>query len=123
MSNFEDKQLACRDCGKEFVWTAGEQEFFAQKGFQNAPTRCQDCRRSNKARVQDRGGRREMFQITCSDCGKQGEVPFQPKDPSSPVYCAECFRNRSVARGGRPETGASDDNAPVEENNDEQIAA
>jgi CxxC-x17-CxxC domain-containing protein len=89
--NFQDKQLVCKDCSKEFVWTAGEQQFFAQKGFQNSPTRCPDCRRANKQR---QAGPRQMFNITCSDCGKQGEVPFQPRDPSSPVYCADCFRAR-----------------------------
>lgn len=46
----EDITLACRDCGKEFVFTKGEQEFYKEKGFENQPTRCPDCRRANKAR-------------------------------------------------------------------------
>lgn len=46
----EDKTLVCKDCGKEFVWTAGEQEFYAAKGFTNAPVRCPECRKANKAR-------------------------------------------------------------------------
>lgn len=91
-TQFQDKQMVCKDCGKEFVWTAGEQAFFAQKGFQNAPTRCPEDRRANKAQRQS--APRQMFSITCSDCGKQGEVPFQPRDPNAPVYCADCFRNR-----------------------------
>ncbi len=95
-TSFEDKQMVCKDCSKEFVWTAGEQEFFAQKGFQNSPTRCPDCRRANKMQRQAGGGRRQVnyYTITCSDCGKEGQVPFQPRDPNSPVYCADCFRNR-----------------------------
>lgn len=48
----EDKTLVCKDCSKEFVWTVGEQEFYAQKGFENEPTRCPDCRRANKMRRQ-----------------------------------------------------------------------
>lgn len=59
----EDKTLVCKDCGREFVWTVGEQEFYAQKGFENEPTRCPECRRANKMRNrnsrpdQDRRGR------------------------------------------------------------------
>ncbi len=58
----EDKTLVCKDCGREFVWTVGEQEFYAQKGFENEPTRCPDCRRANKMKRQsdrqsDRRGR------------------------------------------------------------------
>jgi len=58
----EDKTLICKDCGREFVWTVGEQEFYAQKGFENEPTRCPDCRRANKMKRQqerqsDRRGR------------------------------------------------------------------
>ena len=37
---FQDKTLTCKECGNEFVFTAGEQEFYAEKGFQNEPQRC-----------------------------------------------------------------------------------
>ncbi len=47
--SYADKPLTCRDCGVDFVFTAGEQEFYAQKGFTNEPTRCPACRRSRKA--------------------------------------------------------------------------
>jgi DNA-directed RNA polymerase subunit RPC12/RpoP len=40
---FEDKVLICADCGREFIWTAGEQEFYAERGFQNEPKRCPEC--------------------------------------------------------------------------------
>ncbi len=43
-----DKTLVCKDCGKEFVFTAGEQEFYKEKGFTNEPTRCKDCRIARK---------------------------------------------------------------------------
>ena len=46
---YQDKTLVCRDCGAEFVFTAGEQEFYAEKGFQNEPTRCKECRTARKA--------------------------------------------------------------------------
>jgi CxxC-x17-CxxC domain-containing protein len=46
--SYADKTLACRDCGTAFVFTAGEQEFYAQKGFTNEPTRCPSCRAARK---------------------------------------------------------------------------
>ena len=48
MSRFSDKTLACRDCGKEFAFTAGEQEFYETRGF-SEPSRCPDCRAARKA--------------------------------------------------------------------------
>lgn len=84
---FEDKILTCKDCGAEFTFTAGEQEFYAEKGFQNEPSRCKECRiaRKNAAR-----GEREMFTTTCAACGGEAQVPFKPKN-DKPVYCSECF--------------------------------
>lgn len=45
----EDKKIICKDCGKEFVFTVGEQEFFKEKGFENDPVRCPECRRIRKS--------------------------------------------------------------------------
>ena len=45
---FEDKTLICQDCEREFVFTAGEQEFYAEKGFENEPKRCKDCRQNRR---------------------------------------------------------------------------
>mmetsp|Transcript_35551 Transcript_35551/g.36230 ORF Transcript_35551/g.36230 Transcript_35551/m.36230 type:complete len:127 (+) Transcript_35551:122-502(+) len=57
-SNFEDKTLACKDCGADWVFSAGEQEFYNEKGFENEPGRCKDCRRKKKdARVRRSRGR------------------------------------------------------------------
>ena len=83
----EDKTLVCKECGKEFVFTAGEQEFYAEKGFQNEPQRCKACRdkRKNAGRVP-----KEMFTCVCAYCGKDAKVPFQPSN-DRPVYCSECF--------------------------------
>ena len=95
----QDKTLTCKDCGKEFTWTASEQEFYQSKGFQNEPLRCPDCRRAKKARMEggqhgggDRGPR-QMFEITCANCGKTDQVPFQPRG-DRPVLCADCFRKQ-----------------------------
>lgn len=87
--DFQDKNLTCKDCGKEFAWSAGEQKFYQDKGLQNAPSRCPDCRKQMKEKKTNR----EMFPITCKECGKPGEVPFEPKDPND-VLCAECFSAR-----------------------------
>ena len=64
---FEDKTLVCKDCGKEFVWTAGEQEFYASRGFENQPQRCKACRDARKNAVR---GERQMFDAVCASCGK-----------------------------------------------------
>lgn len=45
---YEDKTLVCKECGNEFVFTAGEQEFYAEKGFVNEPQRCKACRQARK---------------------------------------------------------------------------
>ena len=75
---YEDKTLVCKECGKEFVFTAGEQEFYAERGFQNEA-------RKNAAR-----GPREYFTAVCAACGGEAKVPFEPKS-DRPVYCSECF--------------------------------
>ena len=88
---FEDKTLVCRDCGKEFVFTAGEQAFYAEKGFQNEPTRCKSCRDARKAsRATNNGEAREMYETVCAECGRPTRVPFIPKN-DRPIYCSECF--------------------------------
>jgi CxxC-x17-CxxC domain-containing protein len=119
MSVYTDKTLTCRDCGTQFVFTSGEQEFHASKGFTNPPGRCPDCRAARKAsqgaysssggysvgeRVGysgDYGGyrerpRRQMYPAVCAQCGKDTEVPFQPTG-IKPVYCTSCFQSQ---RGG-----------------------
>lgn len=96
-----DKNLSCRDCGAEFVFSASEQEFYASKGFENEPSRCPTCRSARKAqnggnrggRMSDRG-ERQMFTTTCSSCGKPAEVPFRPSG-DKPVYCRDCFQPRN----------------------------
>src|SRR5579859_4764276 len=116
-----DTTLTCRDCGQAFTFTSGEQDFYASRGF-SEPSRCPDCRAARKAQ-RDGGsygggggygssygggygsggggrGQREMFSATCSSCGKEAQVPFQPST-DKPVYCSDCFQQRGGgSRGG-----------------------
>jgi CxxC-x17-CxxC domain-containing protein len=120
-----DTTLTCRDCGQAFTFTSGEQDFYASRGF-SEPTRCADCRAARKSQ-RDGGssygggygsstsygggggggyssgggrGQREMFSATCSSCGKEAQVPFQPSG-DKPVYCSDCFQQRGGGnRGG-----------------------
>ncbi len=87
-----DKTLTCRECGGQFVFTAGEQEFYRSRGLLNEPGRCPTCR---TARRQARGGRsdraeRQMYPAVCATCGSETQVPFQPRQ-DRPVYCSDCF--------------------------------
>lgn len=94
---YQDRTLTCRDCGAEFIFSASEQEFFAEKGFTNDPGRCPECRevRKQQNRRGDRNsyGRQDrmMYPAVCATCGKQTEVPFQPRE-DRPVYCRDCYR-------------------------------
>jgi len=105
---FQDRTLTCRDCGQQFVFTSGEQEFYQSRGLVNDPSRCPECRRAHKqaggggfgaGRGYGGGGRapREMHPAVCSNCGKETQVPFQPRG-DKPVYCSDCFE---TVRGGR----------------------
>ena len=88
---YEDRTMVCKDCGADFVFTAGEQEFYAEKGFQNEPTRCKECRQARKANRAANSG--ESFETTCAACGAPTRVPFIPKN-DRPIYCSECFAAR-----------------------------
>ena len=96
---FQDKTLTCVDCGQAFVFTAGEQEFFAQKGFQNEPKRCKGCKSAKRSAAGGSGagtgpaGPRELHEVTCSSCGQKTTVPFKPT-LDRPVYCRTCFQER-----------------------------
>ena len=84
---YEDKTLVCVDCGNEFVFTAGEQEFYAEKGLTNEPKRCKDCRTERKNATRRE---RVMYTSVCAVCGGEAKIPFEPKE-GRPVYCSECF--------------------------------
>jgi CxxC-x17-CxxC domain-containing protein len=116
--SYADRILTCRDCGQGFTFTVGEQEFFAAKGFENEPSRCPDCRAVRKASRGEGGGsygggyssggygrqERQMYSATCSTCGQEARVPFQPRG-DKPVYCSDCFRSRQPSYSGSSRGG------------------
>ncbi len=114
---YSDRVLSCKDCGSDFVFTAGEQEFYASRGFENLPSRCPSCRAARRAHQGsssaggygrsssfESGGQstrrvaREMHPAVCSSCGKDTEVPFVPRG-DKPVYCSDCFTQVRAQRG------------------------
>ena len=88
--DFQDKTLVCRDCGTSFVFTAGEQGFYLEKGLLNEPQRCPNCRANRRRERTNATANRESSVITCASCGKEAEVPFVPR-LDRPVYCGDCF--------------------------------
>ena len=105
----EDKVLKCRDCGEEFTFTAGEQAFYKERGFQHEPTRCRRCRDEKKRLGATGGGgtmpspapvssTREFHDAVCTSCGTPTQVPFRPT-PGKPVYCRECFQAVRFPKG------------------------
>ena len=110
---FDDRTLTCAECGTEFVFTSGEQQYYAERGFRNDPKRCEACRvvrRTDMARRRepaDAGGaakanapQRQMYPAVCAECGQQTEVPFEPRG-IRPVYCSNCFTRQRNAQQGR----------------------
>ncbi len=95
---YEDKTLVCKECGNEFIFTQGEQEFYAEKGFTNEPQRCKACRDARKA-ASRQSQEREMFIATCASCGGEARVPFRPSE-GRPVYCSECFAKMKAESEG-----------------------
>jgi CxxC-x17-CxxC domain-containing protein len=92
--SFQDKTLTCSDCGQAFTFSADEQEFFHSKGYTNEPKRCLSCRQARKSERYGSSGysnRRQMYPAVCAECGKETEVPFEPRG-DKPVYCSDCYR-------------------------------
>jgi CxxC-x17-CxxC domain-containing protein len=119
-----DRTLTCRDCGQEFVFTAGEQDFYTQRGF-SEPQRCNDCRAARKTQRTGAGGSggysssggysgggggsnygssssyddgapRAPRQLFPATCSECGQATEVPFNPTpgKPVYCRDCFQNR-----------------------------
>lgn len=126
--DFQDRPLQCLDCKNEFIFTAGEQEFYERKGFKEIPKRCKPCRDARKTRRGSDGmgggggngygngngngygngeangnrgprGAREMFDATCAACGAPARVPFRPA-AGRPVYCRDCYSSRQGQGSG-----------------------
>lgn len=95
MYEYHDQTLTCIDCNEEFFFTAGEQQFFADKGLKNAPKRCKTCKakkneRLSQAYAQGLQHERLAVCVTCALCGTETTIPFHPTQ-GRPVYCRDCF--------------------------------
>ncbi|MFC2072142.1 CxxC-x17-CxxC domain-containing protein [Chloroflexota bacterium] len=98
--SFEDKSLQCSDCGATFTFSVEEQELFQSRGYVNEPKRCPSCRQARKSERfgnSGYGAPRQMFPVTCAECGKDTEVPFEPRG-DRPVYCSDCYRKVRPSR-------------------------
>jgi len=104
--SYQERTLTCIECGQPFIFSADDQAYHALKAYTNEPKRCPTCRQSRR---DQRGGSyssgsggyggggssgggyaREMFSVKCANCGKDAQVPFQPRG-DRPVYCQDCF--------------------------------
>ncbi|MBN1368468.1 MAG: zinc-ribbon domain containing protein [Dehalococcoidales bacterium] len=100
---FQDKSIRCSDCGTSFTFSSGEQEFFQSKGYTNEPKRCPACRQAKKlerngsSNYGNNSSSRQMFPVKCAECGKDTEVPFEPRG-DKPVYCSDCYRKVQATR-------------------------
>ncbi len=110
---YQDKSIQCSDCSTTFTFGAEEQEQFASRGYTNEPKRCPTCREARKARQYGNGGNssssgssgnrsyssapRQMFSVKCSTCGKDAQVPFEPRG-DRPVYCSDCYRKTNPVK-------------------------
>jgi CxxC-x17-CxxC domain-containing protein len=98
--NFQDKSIRCSECGAIFTFSAEKQEFFQSWGHDGEPKRCPSCceagRRYGTGNY-GRSTRRQMFRATCAECGKDTEVPFEPRAYRR-VYCSNCYRKVRVHR-------------------------
>lgn len=90
---FEDETLVCVECGKEFIFSAGEQAFYAEKGYTNKPKRCKACRDAKKNAGKPE---RQYFYATCDECGGEAKLTFEPT-PGKKVYCSACWDKRRKA--------------------------
>ena len=100
--SFQDKSIQCSDCGTTFTFSAEDQEFFRSKGYTNEPKRCPSCRQSRKLNRQGSSSygysqQRQMFPAVCAECGKDTQVPFEPRG-DKPVYCSDCYGKIRLTR-------------------------
>jgi CxxC-x17-CxxC domain-containing protein len=104
---FTDRIINCLDCGIEFLFTAGEQDFFAQRGFTEAPKRCPSCRAARKAaRAQssyavaggEMGSAGVRATTYAADVGGGWNHEYRERPPREmfDAVCADCGRTASV---------------------------
>jgi CxxC-x17-CxxC domain-containing protein len=108
-SEIQDKSILCIDCNNQFIWTVGEQVFFRDKGLQNPPKRCKECKQAKNERIaaitsaQALGVKQRIeVSVTCARCQSTTTVPFYPSQ-GRPVFCRSCFleMNPHVLNGGQ----------------------
>ena len=101
-NNFKEKTLICRDCGRNFIWTANEQKFFADKGLKNVPSRCENCRLIYKEKHKFK----VSSPVKCSDCQAEGEIAYLPENKKDLILCETCFAKRQkeyqLAKNAKP---------------------
>lgn len=95
---FEDETLICKDCGNEFIFSAGDKQFYKEKGFMNKPKACRACRAAKKNGGEARPAP-QLFEGTCSQCGGVARVKFQPSS-DRPLYCDACYAEIRAKREG-----------------------
>jgi CxxC-x17-CxxC domain-containing protein len=108
-----DLLLICSDCGQEFVFTAGEQRFFQERGY-SSPRRCKPCRQAKQGGGGGHGSSRSHHEggyagggagmstgttVVCASCGQTTTVPFEPRG-DRPVYCKSCYQPKQGGGGG-----------------------
>lgn len=108
-SELSDKTIECIDCSEVFVWSIGEQQFYAEKGLAHPPKRCKACKKAKNRRLAlveraKLNGKPAVMKITavCARCDQETTIPFYPSQ-GRPVYCRACF----VAAKAEAEVGAA----------------
>jgi CxxC-x17-CxxC domain-containing protein len=96
MPDFADRTLICVECGDPFVFSAGEQQFFADRQFRNEPKRCKICKAKRATAMHTGTFMKRETLATCEQCNRQTTIPFRPTQ-GRPVYCRDCFQNKRMA--------------------------
>jgi CxxC-x17-CxxC domain-containing protein len=105
--DFQDKNMVCFDCGAAYIFSVDEQKAFQAKGHTHPPKRCPSCRAVRAARrpaqpasepqLPSFSAPKQLFNVTCSSCGKETQVPFEPR-AGRPVYCSDCYHKVRMSK-------------------------
>ena len=127
---FKDVNIKCVTCGRDFIFTAREQEFFFSKGFKE-PRHCRECRQRRKqdrerifaeASGQEYQPGKDLFKVVCAECKRETSVPFKPIT-GKPVLCKDCFiaqrygskAGEEIPAPGEPKEPVGTEEPPTEE--------
>lgn len=113
-----DKEIACINCGKGFLFSVRDQKYYEELGFRNEPKRCRECRallkRERQFVTNSRGDVKEFFKCVCAACGRPAFVPFKPTG-SKPVYCRDCLVAKRIREQRQGESQLQAPEAPLQE--------